>query len=117
MYRDFTYIDDIVEGIFRLMTKPPVELATKHRILNIGNNQPEKLMTFITTLEECLGKSLGKKVEFKKVYENIKPGDVHKTYANTKKLESLIDFRPQTSIKNGLHAFTDWYVSFFNKYL
>ncbi|MGD9813823.1 MAG: SDR family NAD(P)-dependent oxidoreductase [Bacilli bacterium] len=110
MYRDFTYIDDIVEGIFRLMTKPPMELKTKHRVLNIGNNQPERLMTFITTLEECLGKSLGKKTVFKKVFENIKPGDVHKTYADTTKLESIIGFKPQTSIKNGLQAFTDWYV-------
>ena len=52
MYRDFTYIDDIVEGIVRLLGKPPLELKPAHRVLNIGNNQPEKLMTFITTLEQ-----------------------------------------------------------------
>ena len=113
MYRDFTYIDDIVEGIVRLIPRPPLNLKVKHQVLNIGNNQPEKLMTFITTLEECLGASLGKTIVFKKSFEPIKLGDVHKTYAATEKLETLIDFKPKTSIKEGLKSFTDWFVKYY----
>jgi UDP-glucuronate 4-epimerase len=113
MYRDFTYIDDIVEGILRLSLKPPLEFNPKHKVYNIGNNSPEKLMTFITTLEECLSESLGKTVEFEKVFEPIKPGDVHKTYASTKLLEERVGFKPKTSIKEGLKNFTDWYVKFY----
>ena len=115
MYRDFTYIDDIVEGIVRLLNFPPIDLIPTHRVLNIGNNQPEKLMTFVTTLEKCLSNSLGQKVEFKKVFESIKPGDVHKTYADTTKLQSIVNFKPKTSIQIGLQAFTDWYVNYYNK--
>ena len=81
--RDFTYIDDIVQGIIKLLGKPPLEVKPHHKVFNIGNNNPEKLMVFITTLEQCLSKSLNRKVEFKKVFESIKPGDVHKTYAST----------------------------------
>lgn len=115
MYRDFTYIDDIVEGIIRVTETPPNDLKTKHRVLNIGNNQPEKLMVFINTLEETLSKSLNKSVVFDKVYEDIKPGDVHKTYASTDKLEELTGFKPKTSIKDGLQRFTDWYVEYYQK--
>src|SRR5699024_6153042 len=76
LYRDFTYIDDIVEGMERLIDNPPVsEEGTKHKVYNIGNNKPEKLMTFITALEEALSSSLGRTVEFEKIYEPIKPGD------------------------------------------
>lgn len=115
MYRDFTYIDDIVEGIIRVTETPPSDLKTKHRVLNIGNNQPEKLMVFINMLEETLSKSLNKSVVFDKVYEDIKPGDVHKTYASTDKLEDLTGFKPKTSIKDGLQRFTDWYVEYYQK--
>lgn len=115
MYRDFTYVDDIVEGILKVLNNPPMELTPKHNVLNIGNNNPEKLMYFIQTLEGCLSESLGKKVEFKKVYEPIKLGDVHKTYASTDKLEKLVGFKPKTSIKDGLQRFTDWYVSYYKK--
>jgi len=115
MYRDFTYIDDIVEGIIRVMQTPPKEVEPMHRVLNIGNNSPEKLMIFIKILEECLSISLKKKVEFKKEFEPIKPGDVHKTYASTGALESLVEFKPKTSIKDGLQKFTDWYVSYYKK--
>lgn len=115
MFRDFTYIDDIVEGIIKVTTKPPLSLKPRHNVLNIGNNNPEKLMVFIKTLEECLSISLGKSVEFKKSFEAIKPGDVHKTYASTDKLEKLIGFKPKTSIKDGLQKFTDWYVTYYKK--
>src|SRR5690554_1356372 len=113
MYRDFTYIDDIVEGIIRVLKTPPKVENPKHRVLNIGNNNPEKLMVFIETLEKCLSNSLNKKVEFSKEFESIKPGDVHKTYASTKSLESLVGFKPKTSIADGLQRFTDWYVSYY----
>jgi UDP-glucuronate 4-epimerase len=115
MYRDFTYIDDIVEGIIRVLEIPPKDENPMHRVLNIGNNNPERLMVFIETLEKCLSNSLNKKIEFKKEFEPIKPGDVHKTYASTKSLENLVGFKPKTSIKAGLQKFTDWYVSYYKK--
>ncbi|PKL00625.1 MAG: NAD-dependent epimerase [Tenericutes bacterium HGW-Tenericutes-1] len=115
MYRDFTYVDDIVEGIIKVTNTPPNDISPKHRVLNIGNNNPEKLMVFVSTLENCLSKSLGKKVEFKKEFEPIKPGDVHKTYASTDELEKLVGFKPKTSIQDGLQRFTDWYVQYYQK--
>jgi UDP-glucuronate 4-epimerase len=115
MYRDFTYIDDIIEGIFNVLSKPPVSLKPKHHVLNIGNNNPEKLMFFIEILEECLTNSLNKKVEFRKFFEPIQLGDVHKTYASTEKLESIVGFKPKTSIHEGLKHFTDWYVKYYKK--
>jgi len=115
MYRDFTFIDDIVSGIMKVIDNPPVDISPMHRVLNIGNNNPEKLMYFINTLEDCLSNSLRKKVEFNKQFESIKPGDVHKTYASTEKLENLVGFKPNTKIKEGLQKFTDWYVEYYNK--
>ena len=99
MYRDFTYIDDIVEGIIKVLYTPPKEIMPMHRVLNIGNNNPEKLMVFIQTLEQCLSNSLNKNVEFKKEFEPIKPGDVHKTYASTDKLEELVNFKLKHPLK------------------
>jgi len=115
MYRDFTYIDDIIEGIIRVIQSPPCDIKPRHRVLNIGNNRPERLMVFVNTLEECLSKSLNLKIEFKKEFEPIKPGDVHKTYASTDELEKIVGFKPKTSIKEGLQKFTDWYVKFYYK--
>lgn len=115
MYRDFTYIDDIVEGIIRVFKIPPKDEIPLHRVLNIGNNNPENLMVFIDTLEQCLSNSLNRRVEFKKVFEPIKLGDVHKTYASTHSLEKLTGFKPKTSIAVGLQRFTDWYVSYYKK--
>ncbi|MDY0278113.1 MAG: hypothetical protein RBQ97_08510, partial [Acholeplasma sp.] len=76
---------------------------------------PEKLMHFIYSLEQCLSNSIGHEVKFKKTYEKIKPGDVHKTYASTEKLEKLVGFKPTTSINIGLQRFTDWYVNYYKK--
>ncbi|WP_341348335.1 GDP-mannose 4,6-dehydratase [Paenibacillus sp. FSL H3-0469] len=112
LYRDFTYIDDIVEGIRRILSKAP-EDAVPHKIFNIGNNNPEKLMFFIETLEKCLGKSLGREVEFNKIFEPIKPGDVPATYASTELLQAAVGFKPSTSIEEGLQKFTDWYVKYY----
>ena len=114
LYRDFTYIDDIIEGMARLLAKPPIAAKTAaHRVFNIGNSRPEKLMTFIETLERCLSKSTGKAVEFLKEFEPLKPGDVPATYADTKLLKSVVDFKPSTTIEQGLQRFTDWYVEYY----
>ncbi|MFL2105198.1 GDP-mannose 4,6-dehydratase [Desemzia sp. FAM 23991] len=117
LYRDFTYIDDIVTGISRLLNHPPVKTSdqTPHSVFNIGNNNPEKLMVFINSLEQALSNSLGRKVEFEKIYEPIKPGDVPATYASTDKLQKEIGFKPETTIQEGLQKFTDWYVEYYNK--
>ena len=114
LYRDFTYIDDIVTGIERLIDHPP-KGEVPHTVYNIGNNQPVKLMTFIETLENCLSNSLGRKVEFEKIFEPMKPGDVPATYASTDRLYEAVGFKPNTSLEEGLQKFTDWYVEYYNK--
>ncbi|EJQ00890.1 MULTISPECIES: GDP-mannose 4,6-dehydratase [Bacillus cereus group] len=112
LYRDFTYIDDIVEGIQRLLSNPP-KGDVGHKVFNIGNNNPEKLMTFIETLEKALEKALGREVTFKKIFEPIKPGDVPATYASTDLLQKAVDFKPKTSIEEGLQEFANWYVDYY----
>ncbi|WP_432694258.1 NAD-dependent epimerase/dehydratase family protein [Priestia aryabhattai] len=115
LYRDFTYIDDIVEGIERLLSNPSVgENKVPHKVFNIGNNNPEKLMVFIETLEKCLSKALGREVLFEKIFEPIKPGDVPATYASTDLLQQAVEFKPETSIEEGLQKFSNWYVSYYN---
>nr|WP_251137421.1 SDR family NAD(P)-dependent oxidoreductase [Exiguobacterium sp. s150] len=114
LYRDFTYIDDIVEGIERLMSQPP-EGEVQHKVYNIGNNNPEKLMTFIQTLESALTNALGRDVQFDKQFEPIKPGDVPATYASTDQLQQAVGFKPQTSIEEGLQQFANWYVAYYDK--
>lgn len=114
LYRDFTYIDDIVEGIERLLSNPPLgEQDVPHKVYNIGNSHPEKLMVFIETLERCLGNALGREVVFEKVYEPIKPGDVPATFASTELLQKAVGFKPETSIEAGLQKFADWYVDYY----
>lgn len=105
MYRDFTYIDDIVEGIERLLCNPPKEDENnvQHKVYNIGNNKPEKLMDFIQTLENCLG------VTSEKEYYPMQPGDVYQTYADVKDLMEDFDFKPDTPIEEGLSKFVKWY--------
>lgn len=115
LYRDFTYIDDIIEGIIRLICNPPQKNkeADAHVIYNIGNNNPVKLMTFIETLERALSYRLGREVIFKKIFEPIKPGDVMATYASTDRLYEATGFRPTTSLEEGLQSFVDWYVEYY----
>lgn len=122
LYRDFTYVDDIVEGIVRLLGNPPVggeAVSTvdgdgvPNKVYNIGNNSPEKLMVFIETLEKCLSKSLGREVVFEKIFEPLKPGDVPATFASTDLLEEAVGFKPETSIEEGLQKFADWYVGYY----
>lgn len=115
LYRDFTYIDDIVTGIERLITSPPNQEGVPHKVFNIGNNNPEKLMTFIGALEKALGKALNREVEFEKIFEPIKAGDVPATYASTERLQTAVGFKPETSIEEGLNKFAQWYVEYYCK--
>ncbi len=117
LYRDFTYIDDIVEGIVRVLCNPTTsagdESAAAHRVYNIGNNRPEKLMKFIGELEYALSDALGRVVVFEKIYEPMKPGDVPATYASTDLLYKAVGFKPETSIEDGLKKFAKWYVEYY----
>lgn len=101
MYRDFTYIDDIVEGIFRLLEFIPREDENnvQHKVYNIGNNHPEKLMDFIEILEDCIGKKAVKE------FYPMQPGDVYQTFADVED----VGFKPATGLKNGMMKFVDWY--------
>lgn len=112
LYRDFTYIDDIIEGVVRLLGKPP-EAADSHVIYNIGNNHPERLMTFITTLEDALSIAAGREIRFEKTFEPMKPGDVPATYASTDRLNAAVGFKPETSIAKGLQEFANWYIRYY----
>lgn len=114
IYRDFTYIDDIVEGIARLLNNPPVSVTDAPNIVyNIGNNNPEKLMVLIETLEKCLSKAIDREVVFEKIFEPMKPGDVPATYASTNLLQKAVGFKPETTVEEGLQKFADWYVEYY----
>lgn len=117
LYRDFTYIDDVIEGIVRLLPLSPEKTgeSAAHKVYNIGNNTPVKLMVFIRALEKALSRALNKEVIFDKIYEPIKAGDVPATYASTELLKELIGFRPETTIEEGLQRFADWYVEYYKK--
>ena len=116
MQRDFTYIDDIVEGVLRCCDKPatanpdfdslhpdPATAAAPHRLFNIGNSQPTELMRFITVMEQALGR------EAVKDFQPMQPGDVVATAADTEALERWVGFRPSTSIETGVNHFARWY--------
>lgn len=115
MQRDFTYIDDIVKGIIRIMDKAPspqystITTATApYKIYNIGNNQPVTLRRFITAIESACGK---------KAQENLLPmqaGDVPITYADIDELVDDIDFKPDTSIEDGITKFVEWYKQYYS---
>ncbi|WP_088242216.1 NAD-dependent epimerase [Calothrix rhizosoleniae] len=114
MQRDFTYIDDIVEGIIRVIDKLPQanesdSTSTKapYKIYNIGNNQPVELMHFIQVLEDCLG------IKAEKNLLPMQPGDVPMTYADVDDLVKNVGFRPSTSIEVGLEKFIAWYTSYY----
>jgi UDP-glucuronate 4-epimerase len=120
MERDFTYVADIVEGINKLLPLAPAPNAdwneeegdlsssfAPYKIYNIGNNQPVQLEKFISVLEEKIGKKANK------VYMDMQPGDVIKTYADVSDLENKIGFKPNTPIEEGLGKFVDWYKEFY----
>lgn len=104
MWRDFTYVDDIVRGTVAALDHPPqAGMGALHRIYNIGHNKPERLGTFIDILEEVLG------VKAVREYEPMQPGDVPRTYADIGAIERDLGFRPQVSLREGLTRFADWY--------
>lgn len=115
MKRDFTYIDDIVKGITAVMKKVPdiTEDGVRYKVYNIGNSQPEDLLTFITTLEICLKEAGVIDKEVKKEFLPMQPGDVYQTYADISELEKDFEFRPTTTIKEGLGEFAKWYKEFY----
>lgn len=108
MYRDFTYIDDIIEGVYRMLANSPIcdKNGVFHKVYNIGNNNPEKLMYFVEILENALGK------EAKKEFLPMQPGDVYQTYADVSDLERDFDFRPSTSLKDGINEFAKWFLEY-----
>ncbi len=112
MMRDFTYIDDIVEGVIRILDKPAMpstNMGGPYRLFNIGNNQPEKLMDFIGLLESAIGKTAEKQ------FLPMQAGDVKATYADTSALEAWIGFKPYTPLSIGVERFVAWYRQYYSK--
>ena len=109
MYRDFTYVDDIVKGIENMLCNPPEadENGDRATVYNIGNNSPEKLMYFVETLEKALGKTAVKE------FLPMQPGDVYQTYADVTPLIEKFGFKPSTSIEEGIGKFVEWYKEYY----
>lgn len=109
MRRDFTYIDDIITGVENVLCNPPRkdENGAAYKIYNIGNNQPEKLMDYISVLEKCLGR------EARKEYLPMQPGDVYETYADVKDFMNDFGFKPSTTIEEGLSKFAEWFLKYY----
>ncbi len=121
MKRDFTYIDDIVEGVIRAMdrnaevnagydplTADPATSNAPYRVFNIGNSDPVPLMDFIGALESAIGKPA------EKIYLPMQPGDVPATYADTALLDNWVGFAPATAIKDGVNTFVNWYRKYYS---
>lgn len=122
--RDFTYIDDIVEGVIRVLQKPPAKKTGEdglpippYALYNIGNNQPENLLDFVQILQEELIRAgvLPADYDFEahKQLVPMQPGDVPITYADTTPLERDFGFKPSTSLRTGLRKFAEWYKAFY----
>tara|TARA_S200000501_G_scaffold335489_1_gene340185 strand:- start:1304 stop:2353 length:1050 start_codon:yes stop_codon:yes gene_type:complete len=122
MYRDFTYIDDVSEVILKLLHLPPKYLndnkklnslelpeITPHRIINIGSSNPINLLEFIEILEQEIN------IKAIRVFEKMQLGDVKKTYADTSYIKDLINYKPNTSLKNGIRELVKWYKNFYIK--
>ena len=120
MIRDFTYIDDVVEGVVRVLDRPaepdpawsgtapdPARSAAPYRVYNIGNNQPVQLLSYIGAIE----KALGKQAEMRLL--PMQPGDVPSTMADVSELEAAVGFRPHTSVETGVARFVSWYREFY----
>jgi UDP-glucuronate 4-epimerase len=121
MIRDFTYIDDVIEGVVRTIDHPATadpawsgdapDSATSYapyRVYNIGNNQPVELLRYIEVLENCLGKKANKELL------PMQEGDVPATYANTDDLEHDVGFRPRTTVETGIARFVEWYKDYYD---
>ena len=120
MQRDFTYIDDIIEGVVRIMNRVPEPNSqwsgdkpdpgtsyAPYKIYNIGNNAPVELKEFIATIEQTLGKKA------KKEYMDLQPGDVPATYADVDDLIEDVEFKPDTPLETGIRHFIEWYQDFY----
>ena len=111
MKRDFTYVDDIIQGIVKVMNKIPQSDSTSskapYKIYNIGNNKPVELLHFIEVIESCLG------IKAKKNMLPMQPGDVPLTYADVNDLMDDVGFKPNTSIEVGVKSFIDWYRNYY----
>ncbi|WP_319481974.1 NAD-dependent epimerase [uncultured Draconibacterium sp.] len=129
LYRDFTYIDDIIEGIIKILNAPPQKASSiqnpassiqhpvssnqnpvssiPYKVHNIGNSSPVKLMDFIETIEKALGQ------EAVKEYHDMQPGDVYKTFADVSALEKDFGYSPDTPLEKGIGEFVKWYKSYF----
>ena len=107
MYRDFTYVDDIIEGITKMLCVPPKadETGVRSKVYNIGNNKPEYLMHFIEVLEKSLGRVAHKR------YLPMQAGDVYQTFADVAELEKDFGVKPGTSIEVGLGRFAQWFLT------
>ncbi len=121
MIRDFTYIDDLIESLLRIIEKipesnldlnyedlNPSESWAPFKILNIGNSKPTNLMDYITCIENALG------IKAKKEFLPMQPGDVQRTESDTSALYKWIGFKPNTSVKDGVNNFVKWYLEFYN---
>lgn len=115
MYRDFTYIDDIVTGVINVMNKAPKpnQDGVKYKVYNIGNNSPESLMDFVNTLEQKLMKYGIIDTKAEKELLPMQPGDVYQTYADVTELEKDFGFKPSTSLEDGLDHFAKWYKEYY----
>ena len=122
MVRDFTYIDDIVEGVIRVLDKTatanpdydasipdPATAAAPYRVFNIGNGNPTPLMDYIGALESALG------IEAKKNFMPMQPGDVPATSADTTELGKWVGFQPDTKVREGVQHFVDWYLGYYGR--
>jgi UDP-glucuronate 4-epimerase len=109
MRRDFTYVGDIVEGVVRVLAKPPCAEGdgAPYAVYNIGNHEAVELETFIATLERLLGKKAIRD------YAPMQPGDVPATYASIERLAALTGFAPHTPLADGLAHFVDWYREYY----
>lgn len=122
MVRDFTYVDDIVEGVIRTLDRPaqanpdwdgrspdPATSTAPYRIYNIGNSRPVELMRYVEVLEQCLGRKAI--IDF----QPMQPGDVPETYADTVELQTAVGYKPDTPIEVGVKRFVEWYLENYKK--
>jgi UDP-glucuronate 4-epimerase len=105
MWRDFTYIDDVAEGVLRVATREP----SGHRLFNVGNSLPVGLMDFIGTLEAALGRRARKR------FLPVQPGDVIATHADVEDFWRAVGFRPSTPLALGIERFARWYLEYFGE--
>ena len=122
MYRDFTYIDDVIETMFRLIDKParknshysdeslnPSESWAPYRIFNVGNSRKISLMNFIEILENELGQ------KSRKIFIEMQKGDIKSTFADTECIEKWTDFKPNTNLEKGIKEFAKWFKLYYQK--